>query len=100
MWEVRVREKAPVITLMFKVAEVAGVNLTANSAIFEICESLKIREQKHTYSCATCGSLPPRAMWGRHLIFVLTLSLVGTELGNQSFMHHFSKVFFAMYESV
>ena len=43
VWEVRVREKAPVITLMFKVAEAAGVTLTLTSAIFEICETLKIR---------------------------------------------------------
>ena len=56
VWEVRVREKAPVITLMFKVAEAAGVNLTANSAIFEICESLKIREWKHTVVRCTLAS--------------------------------------------
>ena len=42
--EVTVRETAPVISVMFKVAETAGVKLATNSAIFEISESLRIRE--------------------------------------------------------
>ena len=49
VWEVRIREKAPVITLMFKVAEAAAVTLTLTSAIFEICETLKIRTWEETF---------------------------------------------------
>ena len=49
VWEVRIREKAPVITLMFKVAEVTAVTLTLTSAIFEICETLKIRMWEETF---------------------------------------------------
>ena len=42
--EVRVREQAPIITVMFKVAQVSGVTLTINSALFELSESLRIRK--------------------------------------------------------
>ena len=40
--EVRVRERAPIITVMFKVAQTCGITLTANSALFELSDSLKI----------------------------------------------------------
>ncbi len=43
VWEVRVRERAPVITVMFKVAQTSGDQLTINSALFEVCDALKIR---------------------------------------------------------
>lgn len=49
--EVRVRERAPVITVMFKVAQMTEVTLTINSAIFEVCESLRIREYIHFQQC-------------------------------------------------
>ena len=47
-----VRERAPVITVMFKVAEASGLKITTNSGLFEISEAFRIREwiflQKHT----------------------------------------------------
>ena len=46
--EVRVREQAPIITVMFKVAQVSGVTLTINSALFELSESLRIRKYDST----------------------------------------------------
>ncbi len=42
--EVRVREKAPVITVMFRAAKAAGLSLTTNSALFEMVASLKLCE--------------------------------------------------------
>lgn len=46
MVTVEVRERAPIITVMFKAADTAGIKLTANSGIFEISETLRIREYK------------------------------------------------------
>ncbi len=50
--EVRVREKAPVITLMFRAARSAGLSLTTNSALFEVVPSLKLCKSHppHTHS--------------------------------------------------
>lgn len=42
--EVRVREKAPVITVMFRAAQQAGCTLSTKSALFEVLESLKLCE--------------------------------------------------------
>ena len=44
--EVTVREGAPVITVMFQVAEAAGVALVPVSSLFEIAAHLKMRELK------------------------------------------------------
>ena len=42
--EVTVREGAPVITVMFRVAEAAGLALEPTSCLFEIASHLKLRE--------------------------------------------------------
>ena len=42
--EVTVREGAPVITVMFRVAEAAGLTLEPTSSLFEIAPQLKLRE--------------------------------------------------------
>ena len=42
--EVTVREGAPVITVMFRVAEAAGLTLEPTSSLFEIASHLKLRE--------------------------------------------------------
>ena len=51
--QVRVREKAPVITLMFRAARSAGLSLTTNSALFEVVSSLKLCKclTHHTTHC-------------------------------------------------
>lgn len=41
---VTVREGAPVITVMFRVAEAAGLTLVPTSSLFEIATQLKLRE--------------------------------------------------------
>ena len=51
--EVTVREGAPVITVMFRVAEVAGLTLEPASSLFEIAPQLKLREL-HEPSCMLC----------------------------------------------
>ena len=43
VYEVTVKEKSPVIVLIFKVARASGFVLKSTSAIFEVCEALKIR---------------------------------------------------------
>ena len=43
VYEVRVKEKSPVIVVIFKVARSSGFVLKSTSAIFEVCEALKIR---------------------------------------------------------
>ena len=42
--EVLVKETALVRTVLFKAAEVAGIKLKDNTALFEISESLKLRK--------------------------------------------------------
>lgn len=42
--EVTVREGAPVITVMFRVAETAHLSLVPTSSLFEISPQLKLRE--------------------------------------------------------
>ena len=42
--EVTVREGAPVITVMFRVAEAAGLTLEPTSSLFEIAPQLQLRE--------------------------------------------------------
>ena len=44
VYEIKVKEKAPVIVVIFKVARVSGFVLRPTSAIFEVCEALKIRK--------------------------------------------------------
>lgn len=46
VFEVTVREGAPVITVMFQVAEAAGLALEPASSLFEIASHLKMRELK------------------------------------------------------
>ena len=48
VWEVTVREGAPVINVMFRVAKAAGIELDITSALFEISEHLRIRKTEHT----------------------------------------------------
>ena len=44
VYEVKVKKKSPVIVIIFKVAKVSGFALRTTSAIFEVCETLKIRK--------------------------------------------------------
>lgn len=44
MYTVSVKEKSPVIVVTFKVARMSGFALKTTSAIFEVCEALKIRK--------------------------------------------------------
>ena len=44
VYEVKVKEKSPVIVVSFKVAKVSGYTLKTTSAIFEVCEALRIRK--------------------------------------------------------
>ena len=43
VFDVTVKEKAPVISVIFKAAKTAGITLKPESALFEVSESLKIR---------------------------------------------------------
>ena len=43
VYGVTVKEKSPVIVVIFKVARVSGFVLKSTSAIFEVCEALRIR---------------------------------------------------------
>lgn len=43
VYGVTVKEKSPVIVVIFKVARASGFVLKSTSAIFEVCEALKIR---------------------------------------------------------
>ena len=43
-YEVTVKEKSPVIVVIFKVARASGFVLKSTSAVFEVCEALKIRK--------------------------------------------------------
>lgn len=56
MYEVTVREGAPVITVIFRVAKAAGIELDTTSALFEISEHLRIRESPHTHSVSLPAS--------------------------------------------
>lgn len=47
MYEVTVKEKSPIIVVIFKVARASGFVLKSTSALFEVCEALKIR----TFNC-------------------------------------------------
>ena len=44
VYEVQVKEKSPIIVVLFKVARLSGFSLKTTSAIFEVCESLRIRK--------------------------------------------------------
>ena len=48
MYEVTVKEKSPIIVVIFKVARASGFVLKSTSALFEVCEALKIR----TFNCS------------------------------------------------
>ena len=48
MFEVTVREGAPLITVMFRVAKEAGCTLVPTSSLFEIATQLKLRESLRT----------------------------------------------------
>ena len=58
VWEVTVREGAPVINVMFRVAKAAGIELDITSALFEISEHLRIRKTEHTHPCKYISSIP------------------------------------------
>lgn len=47
VYEVTVKEKSPIIVVIFKVARASGFVLKSTSALFEVCEALKIR----TFNC-------------------------------------------------
>lgn len=43
VYHVTVKERSPVIVVIFKVAKASGFVLKSTSALFEVCEVLKIR---------------------------------------------------------
>ena len=43
VYHVTVKERSPVIVVIFKVAKASGFVLKSTSALFEVCEALKIR---------------------------------------------------------
>ena len=43
VYQVTVKERSPVIVVIFKVAKTSGFVLKSTSALFEVCEALKIR---------------------------------------------------------
>ena len=65
--QVTVKENAPVMSVIFKAAQVAGTHLTLNSSLFEVEETLKIGTYGVVYSppciIETSFSFPQCVSW-------------------------------------